>query len=120
MLNKEYIKKLLNEEINVELISITRTHFSLIMTEFYFFEIFIHVLKISGIDCEIHKQPGFIDDNLVRSCYIHFTDGEDKYITQYDSRKFERDLQKFNNSQVDMGMLESAQALINIFVSLLE
>lgn len=119
MLNKEYIEGLLREDKTIDMISITRTQFSPIMTEFYFFNTFFQVLRLLKIDSKSRKDSKILDGEPVLFCYIEFTNGKENYTTQYDPHELERELRRFNNLQGEMSMRESANTLIDIFLSLL-
>jgi hypothetical protein len=118
-MNKEYIESLLKNEKITSQISIMRTQFTHIMSEFYFFNTFFRVLKSLGFEVHHRKESVIVDGKVASFCFIDFLKDNEKYTTEYDNGKLQNDLNNFNEIQGDMSMLESANALIDIFLSLL-
>lgn len=118
---KKMIKKVLKDEKMIEKISIMRTQFSHIMTEFYFFNTFIQSLKTANIDIKIQKVPLVVNiDKVVNECYM-IIDTEGKHTSvKYNENKLFKELEQYNYSQGDMGFRNSTLALIDIFIGLFE
>lgn len=116
---KEYIENSLKQEETINKVSIMRTQFTHIMSEFYFFNTFVRVLKSLGVDVKHRKESRDIGNDVAQFCYIDFNYNGEKYTTQYDNDKLVNDLKNFNILQVEMGMRESASTLVDIFLSLL-
>lgn len=125
MMTKEYVVSILRREDMVDTISKLRTQFSTIMTDFYFFRTFIDSLKTAGVNIEIHNtiQP-FSDTNeiskIVDNRYIVFSKDFEYLKINFDNDKLRYRLKEYNELQKNMSMLESAHALIDIFINILE
>lgn len=126
---KETIKKILKEESNVQCITKLRTQYSRNISEFYFFKIFVDILTPKGINISVHKKGTFdpIDLNLsienkekIKLVNI-LTISMNSYSSDYyfNSAYLEKVLNEFNNKQINMSMIESTNALIDIFLGLL-
>ena len=124
-MTKEYIISVLRREEIVKEVSLLRTQFELQMTDFYFFRTFIEAFKKSGIETEIQHEvlPFSFTDKISKLdnqyCIRFYKDRE--YLSKrfrYD--KLQNKLKEYNTIQGEMSMLESASALIDIFISLIE
>ena len=115
---REHIKSCLKDEDTIKQISLMRTQFTHIMSEFYFFNIFFRILKSLNIEYS-RTECNTIDGDTSQFYFINFYKSGVIYTTVYNHNKLIEDIKEFNFLQGDMGMLESANALVDIFISLL-
>ena len=122
---KEYIINILREEKTIKQISLLRTQFSPLMTDFYFFRTFFEVL----IPFRITAKIGISIKPFTNLDYtekpkelksIEFECKGDYYKTEYDYLKLNDKLKEYNETQGNMSMMESANALVDIFIWLME
>ena len=116
---RDYIKYSLKDEDVVKQISHMRIQFTHTMSEFYFFNIFFRILKSLGVDCNRRMDSTVIGDNWVQFYFIDFYRDGMKYTTTFNRDKLLEDIKEFNLLQGGMSMQESANVLVDIFISLL-
>lgn len=121
-MNKQDIELVLKRENAVKMISKLRTQFSPSMTEFYFFRTFFETLRnfnIRGYETkDVYDENGELKYKY--SIILSKIGERPEYISEYNLEKLHNDLNNYNNSLSSMGMIESANALIDIFIGLLE
>lgn len=118
-MNKENIIAILkSEEMNKKIFTI-RTNYSHIMTDFYFFKIFIEALKEFGIDTKIDKVPVIINGVPKNDCAIIMHDINSDIRFKYDEYELHNDILQFSQIQNQLGMKESVNYLIDLFINLL-
>lgn len=120
IMDKKDIEKLLREENTLSFISKFRTQFSVTITEFYFFRTFFAALESVGIKGDTVKYSRMVNNGIKTDHCIILNKGSINYLEAvYDREKLLQELKRYNNSFEDTGMLESANALVDIFISLL-
>lgn len=128
---KKKIETYLRSEETISNITIMRTQYNHILSEFYFFKIFIDILEQDGYRIYIKQNTvlepidiNLSDDNRNRIKTIStITLEKDSEIMEktFNSKTFYHTaISGFNFKQGDMGMRESTNALIDIFLSLLK
>ena len=128
---KKKIEDYLRSEETISNITIMRTQYNHVLSEFYFFKIFIDILEKDGYHINIKQDTvlepidiNLSDDNRNRIKTINtITLKKDGQTLQkmFDNRLFyQTTIFNFNLKQGDMGMRESTIALIDIFLSLLK
>lgn len=119
---KKYIESILSGTNMIHTVSSKKTLCSHIMTEFYFFKIFIDSLKTADIkvsvDIEILPHSSTKKVKVKEYITIINSSGE-SYKKPLDTDKLNKKLTKYNSSISDMSFIESTIELINIFISLL-
>lgn len=118
-MDKEYIEFILKDEEIAKSISKLRTQFSHHISEFYFFNLFVEILKKFNIMVKFEKKTYINNENKpVTDCFISLYEGDKGITTQYDENKLKETLNHFNSKQSELGFFASTMFLIDTFVNL--
>lgn len=126
MVREDFVKEIehtLNNDSSINFILKEWTNNSVIISEFYFFKIFIDILKQYGFTVDIQKEPKATPTIVYNVCTLNIHNNQNILTKKFNENKLAKDLVEFNKccgEDGNDGMRESAHKLVNMFMGLIQ